>query len=228
MLGRMRMIGVLAVSPFVAAQAVKVRKHTLRLPEAAGPRTGSVPGDGPPYRIGVVGDSTAAGVGAEQMTDSLAAHLARALARRTGRAVEWQVAARSGATVREVADRLLPSLRAADLAVVMVGVNDLKGLTRTAVFERGLRDVLARVDAGQVMVAAMPPVDRFPSLPQPLRAVMGSRGRVLDRVMAKVAGERHAPAGLPLEAAGMFAADGFHPSGERDTGSGPSNWLRGR
>ncbi|MEU7892534.1 hypothetical protein AB0B45_06670 [Nonomuraea sp. NPDC049152] len=51
-----------------------------------------------------------------------------------------------------------------------------------------------------------------PRLPRPLRTVMGLRARALDEVIARVVGERYAPAELPVEAECFFAADGFHPS----------------
>lgn len=208
------------LAPLLAAQALWVRRTTPRLPEAAGPATGSTAGGtcpchapaSPPIRLAVLGESTAAGVGVGTHDEGLAGHLAADLARRTGRPVTWQVAARSGATARRVVADLVGGLAPADLAVVALGVNDLLELTRLRAFERDLTELLTLVPAEHVLVSAMAPVGRFPALPRPLRTVMGLRARALDEVIARVAGERYAPAELPVEAEGFFAADGFHPS----------------
>jgi lysophospholipase L1-like esterase len=75
-------------------------------------------------------------------------------------------------------------------------------------------------DRVQVVLAAVPPLHRFPALPQPLRWALGARARLLDMAAAGWAAHRpgvvHVPASA-LEAVadrGMFAADGFHPSPE--------------
>jgi hypothetical protein len=67
------------LSPVLYAQANRVRATTLDLPEPDGPRSGSV-GHGRPFRLLVVGDSSAVGVGAPHQDDAFAAPLARALA----------------------------------------------------------------------------------------------------------------------------------------------------
>ncbi|WP_327089872.1 SGNH/GDSL hydrolase family protein [Nonomuraea sp. NBC_01738] len=210
----MTLLKALPLLPVLAVQGLRVRRTTPRLPEAPGPRHGVVAGSAQPYRVAVLGESTAAGVGADAMDDSLAPHLARELNRRSGREVRWQVAGRSGATARRTIEELAGQVEAADLVVVVLGINDLLELTRLAAFERDLAELLAMIDAPQMIVTGVPPVDRFPTLPQPLRRIMGERARDLDRIMAKVAGERHAPMELPMEAATIFASDGFHPSGQ--------------
>ncbi|WP_214409593.1 SGNH/GDSL hydrolase family protein [Sphaerisporangium fuscum] len=208
----------LGLAPVLAVQGLVVRKRTPRLPEAAGPRRGSVPGSGEPIRLAVLGESTAAGVGVESHEDGMAGHLARALAARTGQPVEWQVAARTGATTRVVIDDLAPLVEPADVLFVALGVNDLLELTRLRLFERHLTELVGAVRerAGKIVLAGMPPVGRFPSLPQPLRSVMGLRARALDHVIAGVAkaeGAWHFSMEIPADLNGFFAADGFHPSG---------------
>ncbi|EEX09439.1 hypothetical protein SL1157_1477 [Ruegeria lacuscaerulensis ITI-1157] len=53
----------LPLLPLLAAQALMVRQRALRLPEPSGPREGRQ-GRGPRLRLLIVGDSSAAGVGA--------------------------------------------------------------------------------------------------------------------------------------------------------------------
>ncbi|MFF0307992.1 SGNH/GDSL hydrolase family protein [Streptosporangium sp. NPDC004379] len=193
-------------------------------PGAAGAAgaAGTLPGgeSGPVFRLAVLGESTAAGVGVATHDEGLAGFLAREAAARTGRPVRWQVAARSGVNTRTTTAELVPLLEPADVVVVALGVNELLELNRPRRFRGELRELVEavrrRLPGVPVVVAGMPPVGRFPALPQPLRAVLGLRARALDHVMREVArdaeGVVHATAEVPVEIAGFFASDGFHPS----------------
>ncbi|WP_283134168.1 SGNH/GDSL hydrolase family protein [Rhizohabitans arisaemae] len=208
----------------LGVQGVLVRRRTPRLPEAGGDRQGVVWPAGEasarsPLRIAVLGESTAAGVGVNSHEDGFAGHLARSLAVRTGRAIAWQVAARSGANTRVTVRDLVPQLEPADAVVVLLGVNELLELRRPLAFERDLVTLAAavrrRLGPVPIVLAGMAPVGRFPALPQPLRGVMGVWAAGLDRAMVRAASAvrdvRHVPAGVPVESAEVFAADGFHP-----------------
>ncbi|MFG1754344.1 SGNH/GDSL hydrolase family protein [Streptosporangium sandarakinum] len=234
------------LAPMLAVQGMRIRRGIPRLPEAAGPRTGVAGGAvvtppsgvsespgaegaagtssggaaGPVFRLAVLGESTAAGVGVATHDEGLAGFLARGAAARTGRPVRWQVAARSGVNTRTTTAELVPLLEPADVVVVALGVNELLELNRPRRFRGELRELVAavrrRLPGVPIVVAGMPPVGRFPALPQPLRAVLGLRARALDHVMRDVArgaeGVVHATAEVPVETAGFFASDGFHPS----------------
>ena len=107
---------------------------------------------------------------------------------------------------------------AADVAVVVTGVNDVIELVppRRAVQHReALADwLLGERGVGHVVFAPLPPVHRFPLLPQPLRWVMGDDARRHDEAMARWAATRsdvsHVAIELDLTPASM-ASDGFHP-----------------
>jgi hypothetical protein len=72
----------------------------------------------------------------------------------------------------------------------------------------------AKVGVRHVVFAPLPPVHRFPLLPEPLRRVMGGDARRHDEALARWAATRsdvsHAAFAVELDAAGM-ASDGFHP-----------------
>jgi lysophospholipase L1-like esterase len=110
-------------------------------------------------------------------------------------------------------------LAAADVVVLSVGVNDLLRLRPVPLWRRDLGALLAeltRVTQGEVVLLGMPPMGAFPSLPRPVRVVLGRRAARMDRAGVAVAdkyGVHHLP--LPVEllvAGGAFADDGFHPS----------------
>ncbi len=208
----------LVLSPLLVAQALATRARLPRLPEAAGVREGAV-GRGPLLRLLILGDSSAAGVGVADQSQALAGVLPAALAARAGVRVQWRLVARSGATSRQCLDMLAaePPFEA-DVAVAVLGVNDVVEqqpshhavAAREAIANR-LRNAHA---IGHVVFAPLPPVHRFPGLPQPLRWVAGRDARRLDQAVAQWAATRddvsHVPIDLPLNPA-LMAPDGFHP-----------------
>ena len=210
----------LVLSPLLVAQAISTRRRALVLPEADGPRDGRVgKGPGPALRILIAGDSSAAGVGVAQQRDAVSGHLARTLHARLGVPVEWLLRARSGLTTRQVHALLRDEPPpAVDVAVVITGVNDVIDQVPS---QRALRQRAALADwllagrrARHVLFAPLPPIDRFPLLPQPLRRVMGADARRHDAALARWAAAReyvsHIEIGLEL-GPDVMAADGFHP-----------------
>lgn len=213
----------LLLAPVLALQGRRVRRTTPRLPEAPGARQGIVPGAGDPLHLLTIGESTAAGVGASSHDDALGGQVARALAARTGRAVAWRVLGRNGATAFATRTDLLDpaeDLRA-EAAVVALGVNDTLRLRSPARWTRDLEALVARIRARcgdvPVVLSGVPPVGRFPAIPQPLAGVLALRAELLDRAAARLAGRlasvRHVP--MPLLDAGeveaYFCEDRFHP-----------------
>ena len=210
----------LALAPLLVAQAVTTRRRAPVLPEAAGPRRGRVGRGGGGLRLLIAGDSSAAGVGVAHQDRALAGHLTRALHRLAARPVHWSLHARSGLTTLQVHALLRSDAPAgkADVAVVVTGVNDVIDLVppRRAVQHReALADwLLGECGVGHVVFAPLPPVHRFPLLPQPLRKVMGDEARRHDEALARWAATRsdvsHLSIDFDLSPAAM-ASDGFHP-----------------
>lgn len=217
----------LTLSPLLVAQGLRTRKRALELPEAAGPRDGVV-GEAAageqPLRLLILGDSSAAGVGAATQDDALAGHLARELARHAGRPVAWQLVARTGLTTHGALTWVQAEPpRPCDVVLVVLGVNDVLAQVppARAVSEReALWSLLRQRCAPQLVVwAAAPPLEHFPLLPWPLRSVLGNDARQINRAQAQWASERgivHLE--LPSElaegqlAVSEMAEDGFHPA----------------
>ncbi|MDQ7805906.1 SGNH/GDSL hydrolase family protein [Amycolatopsis sp. A133] len=224
------------------AQAVYVKRKTPRLPGAAGPTEGLVPGDGEPFRLAVLGESTVDGVGAADHEEALTGCLARELAR-DGRAVRWQAVGRTGANARVVRAELVPLIRlpphrhpqsrrsraagrpAVDLVVVALGVNDTIELRTAAGYRRDLLELVLelrrRLGPADVLLAGVPPMSRFPALPRPLRDVLSARSAALDAAastLGRIPGVTHLPMDPALLDPGAFASDRFHP--------GPAGYAR--
>lgn len=206
----------LALAPLLLAQGIRVRRRALRLPEAAGPREGSR-GDGTPLRLLIVGDSSAAGVGAPHQDDALAGQLANCLAP-THRVI-WRVIARSGATTSATISRLEASPPGAfDVAVTALGVNDVtRGvpLSHWLTLQERLRTLLAaQFGVRHVIASGLPPMGAFPALPQPLRAVMGMGARRFDAALAARLSALETATHVSFDmnlTPDLMAEDGFHP-----------------
>ena len=209
----------LVLSPLLIAQARASRKRAPVLPEASGPREGQLGSGGAVLRLLIAGDSSAAGVGVAHQDEAFAGHFTRALHKRSGRPLRWRLRARTGLNTKEVHEMLRADpAPAADIVVVLSGVNDVIDLVppRRAVEHRAALAewLLAGGRARHVVFAALPPINQFPLLPQPLRHVMGNDARRHDAAMADWAAKHnnvhHVPIALQLSPAAM-SRDGFHP-----------------
>lgn len=186
-----------------------------RLQEPTGPREGTL-GQGPDLRLLILGDSAAAGVGVAMQEHALAGHLTRALA--TDHTVHWRLAARCGATTATTLPRLhaLPA-EPYDAVLIAVGINDAKNGVPLARFLSNYSEILttlrSRHAARLILCTALPPVLKFPTVPEPLRSVMGRRAQAFDTALQSLCTEEGAtylPHDAPPERR-MLAADGLHP-----------------
>ena len=207
----------LPLLPVLLAQAVWVRHRAQLLPEPKGSRSGTL-GDGPPLRLLILGDSSAAGVGAQTQSEGLSGQLVARLAARYQ--VTWQLEASTGETTRTALERVqVMQPQIFDCAVIVLGVNDVTRATTKAQFiarQSTLWQLLQdRFGVRQILSSGVPPMHKFPLLPQPLAWALGRQAARLDAGLAALAatssGATHLPMSLPQEL-GMAASDGFHPS----------------
>ena len=209
----------LLLAPLLVAQALGTRRRAPLLPEASGERTGQVGQGEDALRLLIAGDSSAAGVGVAHQRQALSGYLSRALHARSQRPVQWSLHARTGLTTVQVFELLRATAKTpADVAVVVSGVNDVIGLVtpRRALQQRAaLADwLLDEGRAAHVVFAPLPPVHRFPLLPEPLRRVVGADAQRHDEALARWAATRrdvsHTAIDFELGPEHM-ADDGFHP-----------------
>jgi lysophospholipase L1-like esterase len=210
-------LATIALGPVLLAQGRYTRRTTPLLAEPEGAREGAA-GSGPRLRLLIVGDSAAAGVGAPTQDEALSGQIAVALAP-TFR-LQWRLLAFTGATTADMLLRLRQEA-AADYDVVLtsLGVNDVTGrcsLSEWRQQQGELVELLAgRFGARHILLSGLPPMHRFPALPQPLRWYIGSRARDFNRVLAALAASRSGCEFLALGHEMMdvsaMASDGFHP-----------------
>ena len=187
-------------------------------------RYGAGPGD--PIRLLMLGDSTAKGMGADDAHETVGAIIATATAAITGRPVELRNVAAVGAVSCDLdaqLDRALEEVPRPDLALIMVGANDITKSVARAVSVRHLSTTVSRLreaDA-EVVVATCPDLGVVEPLPQPLRllvrrwsrdlaaaqtvAVIEQGGRTVS--LGDLLGEEFRATPQVL-----FSKDRFHPS----------------
>lgn len=180
---------------------------------------------GQPIELVVLGDSLAAGLGAERRKETLGGRLAKGMARRMRRPVHLRTLAVVGSESPDLAAQL--DLLAADdaphVAVIVVGGNDVTHRIPVAVSTRHLREAILslRARGTEVVVGTCPDLGALRPVPQPLRRLISSMSRRLADAQAGTARTAGAHAVDLRRAVGplffddpdaMFSLDRFHPS----------------
>ncbi len=178
-----------------------------------------------PLRFVVLGDSTAAGVGAGSAAKAYPTLLARRLAA-DGRRVRLIDLGVSGARVADVLSDQVPKALEArpDLVFVGMGANDVTHATSLDAIREDSDAILSRLETtGATVVVAGPPDMRAPAFLEPLRSIAGWRGRVVAAAIEGVAEERGVTTVELARVTGpLFAkdpdryhsTDDFHPSAD--------------
>lgn len=209
----------LLVLPILLVQARQVRKRALKLAEAAGEREGAIKNPTkPPLSILIIGDSAAAGVGADHQDDALLGQLVNHLKSHFN--LSWTLLAKTGAKTKDMIEMLERAkfTKSFDIVITSLGVNDVTSLQKPKDWLNEQYNLhqycFLKLDAKHIMVSGMPPVHKFPLLPQPLRWIMGSRAKEFDCLQAnavsKYTNKSYEPLGFEMSKMAM-AVDGFHP-----------------
>jgi lysophospholipase L1-like esterase len=233
-------VGLSALAYGVLVTEAKVARRTVGTPFEQAPASdgvydahGPVPDAphapdfaGEPLQLAVLGDSSAAGLGVDRGEETPGALLATGLAAAAGRPVRLVNVAFTGGRSSDLAgqlERLLAEQPRPDVAMVMVGANDVTHRVRAA---SAVHDLVQAVTALRalgcgVVVGTCPDLGTIEPVPQPLRLLARKWSRDLaaaQTVGVVEAGGRTVSLGdlLGAEFAAnrteLFSADRFHPS----------------
>ncbi len=207
---------------------IKLAHRWVGPPDGDAPAADEWWGEGPgePLILAVLGDSSAAGLGAETSLETPAVLVAAGLAEVAERPVRLLNVAKVGAQSSQLGSQVAEALgEGAQLALIMIGANDVTHRVRPSQAVRSLAESVHRLREGgaQVVVATCPDLGTIEPIFQPLRwiARAWSRNLAAAQTIATVeAGGRTVSmsdvlgpefAARPRE---MFSADRFHPSAE--------------
>ncbi|MEQ4305922.1 SGNH/GDSL hydrolase family protein [Plantactinospora sp. B6F1] len=191
----------------------------------------------PPLRLVLIGDSAALGVGVDRAEDTVGGQLARLLSEGAGqggvgqggvgeRQVRLSSVGVSGSRSTDLATQVARALlgERPDVAVILVGANDVMGLRRPAEAAAYLGAAVRRLrGAGvRVVVGTCPDLGAVRAIAPPLRQVAGWLGRQTARAQAVAVLEAGgtvvdlaAETGAVFRAdAGTLCHDGYHPSAD--------------
>lgn len=181
--------------------------------------------DGVPIELLLLGDSLAAGLGAERRKETLGGRIAKTVAKRMLRPVRLRTAAVVGSESTALASQLdaLPGDYRADVAVIVVGGNDVTHMVPPWSAAAELEAAIARLQerGTPVVVGTCPDLGTLQPVPQPLRALLSRMSYRLALEQTKVAWRTGAVPVDLRQAVGqtfreqpdeMFSLDRFHPS----------------
>lgn len=213
-------IVILPFAPFLYLQGQYVRRKIGRLPDASGNTKGKFPHAEESAKLLVLGESTAAGVGASTHETGLAGHFARFLGEKIGKSVEWCVVGRSGITVGETIHELVPKIPDEKFDFILLALcgNEVLKLRSPRTFRRDMRRLIAILQEknphATFFITNAPAVRLSPVLPFPIRHILGHLSALHDANAREFTSEMervfyfHQPASVPEN----FFADGIHPS----------------
>ena len=211
---------ILPFAPFLYLQGQYVRRKIGRLPDASGEKSGSFAGGEETVSLLVLGESTAAGVGASTHETALAGHFARFLGAKLDKSVNWQVVGKSGITVKRTIAELVPLIPSEKFDFILLALcgNEVLSLHSPRVFRRDMRRLIAilkeKHPQATFFITNAPAVHLSPVLPFPIRSILGQLSALHDANAREFTAEMpqvlyfHRPSSVPED----FFADGIHPS----------------
>ena len=220
--------GVVGGAAVLVAEAVAARGRRYAQPDMGLAMRASIgPAKAPALRLVLLGDSTALGVGVDQVSDTVGGQLAALLVDGPqGRRVELSSVAIAGARSADLEIQVARALVGVhpDIAVILVGSNDAIRLAVPAEAAAHLAAAVRRLRrAGvAVVVGTCPDLGAVRAFAPPLRQLLGWHGRRLGRAQIDAV---RAAGGTPVDLAdragpvfradaGTLCHDGFHPSAD--------------
>ena len=213
-------IVILPFTPFLYLQGQYVRRKVGRLPDAGGEKHGKFENGEQSAKLLVLGESTAAGVGARTHETGLAGQFSRFLGRKIDKSIEWRVVGRSGITVKETIHELVPKIPDEKFDYILLALcgNEVLSLRSPRAFRRDMRRLIAilkekNADA-TFFITNAPAIRLSPILPFPIKFILGHLSALHDANAQEFTAEMgrvfyfHQPTSVPED----FFADGIHPS----------------
>ena len=189
------------------------------LKNPTGENSGEIPGLEPNLNLFVIGDSTVAGLGVSEMTDSLPNQIAVALELYSKRRIIWSSVGKKGLQSENVLD-LFESVKDKShvgMIIFVLGVNDTVKLIPFWKYRNNIRHIIERMKThfvnADLVFAGIPPLEKFPALFLPLSFALGLWSRSLDVSVKSFARKFKGVYffNTPVPKPRHYSIDGFHP-----------------
>ena len=223
----------LPLLPLLYFQGRNIRKKVPRLPEAKEPK-GFVNGDfKKTLEIVCIGESTFAGVGVEYHKNGFTGSLANTLSTKLKSTINWRVYAKSGYTVKQVCEKIIPTIEETAINIIVIGMggNDAFTLNSPKKWISDIDDLVNSIQSKfpntPIYFANMPPIKEFPAFTKSIKFVIGNLVEILGKELKKFTdnksnvyynneivtlkkwSKRHS---LPTDNSKLYFSDGVHPS----------------
>ena len=206
--------------PLLWYQGMRLKREVPRLPLPGDSPFGICKGKDKEFNILGLGESPMAGVGIAKHAFTLTGLTAVRLNKLLGCSVNWKILAESGLSLKNL-NKLIreQSDENADLVLVSMGGNDVFQLTPPWVWKKNINtcvNLLFQNDNKPlILFSPVPPVGRFPAIPNPLRIAFGFWEFLLQASLAQAINsmdnayllDERFPDGKEY-----YLEDGIHPS----------------
>ena len=206
--------------PLLWFQGMRLKKEVLRLPTPEDRPYGICTGKDKDFNILGLGESPMAGVGIPKHSLTLTGLTAVRLNELLGCNVNWKILAESGLTLKNL-NKLIreQSDENADLVLVSMGGNDVFQLTPPWIWKNNINTCVKLLFQNYkkplILFSPVPPVGRFPAIPNPLRFAFGFWEFLLQASLANTINsmdnsyllDERFPDGTEY-----YLEDGIHPS----------------
>ncbi|PRY86951.1 lysophospholipase L1-like esterase [Mongoliibacter ruber] len=203
--------------PLLYFEGKKLRKKIIRLSPVS--EYLSLPGDTNEKSILVIGESTVAGVGASEASQSIGAHLYH----HTGEKSALLNLGKNGLKASRLRSLLLHGLdkekKVFDVVVILIGANDCFKFTPPHKFRKAIKEFVdmleTQIGTTKIILPEIPPVHQFPAIPGLLQFFLGWHRKLLAAELKLLAKSNTKINLLELKhdfEPDFYAKDGIHPS----------------
>lgn len=218
----------LTLIPILAFQGYRVKKNIIRLAEPDGCRKGitnktNETNKSKTLSILILGDSAGAGVGVQHQDEALLGSIVKPLSQDFQ--ISYCLEAQTGRTTQDVLAVLkkMPNQHF-DIVITSLGVNDVTKLISVKTWVTQQKQLYSNIEEKfspqLVLVTAVPPMQHFPALPNPLAWLFGQYATAMNKKLRSDITQKTNYHLLPFDLLQFrqlnlnMAEDGFHPSKE--------------
>jgi len=206
--------------PLLWYQGMRLKREVPRLPLPGDSPFGICKGKDKEFKILGLGESPMAGVGIAKHSLTLTGLTAVKLNKLLGCSVKWEILAESGLSLKNLNKLIGEQLgKNSNLVLVSMGGNDVFQLTPPWVWKNNINTcvklLFEKENKPLILFSPVPPVGRFPAIPNPLRITFSFWGLLLQASLAQTINSMDNAYLLDErfpEGKEYYLEDGIHPS----------------